>query len=57
LNVTFSDGTKVMVGGVIGDSTNFFAISHHTDPKAGILIEYISSTHSYKAFLLLSPSK
>jgi hypothetical protein len=57
LNVAFSDGTKGTLGGVIGDSTYFFVISQHLEPKVGILIEYSSNTSSYKTFLLVSPSK
>jgi hypothetical protein len=56
LSVTFSGGTKETVGGVIGDLTYFYVLSNHLGPKAGILIEYVSSTYSYKAFLLVSPS-
>ncbi|HEV2139411.1 MAG TPA: hypothetical protein VGR53_11280 [Nitrososphaerales archaeon] len=56
-NMTFPDGTREAAGGVIGDSTYFFALSNHRNPRGGILIEYISGTYSYKAFLLVSPSK
>ena len=54
-NLTFADGTVERVGGVIGDSTYFFALSNHLNPRAGSLIEYISGTNSLKIFLLVSP--
>jgi hypothetical protein len=52
LSATFPDKTNETVGGVIGDITYFFVLSHHASPQAGILIVYTSS--GYKSYLLVS---
>lgn len=60
-NMTFPDGSTETTGNIIGDSTYVFALSQHTDPRAGILIEYVEYNYPhnfppYHAFLLVSSS-
>jgi len=53
LNVTFPDHSSETISGgfPIG---GFEALSHHTNPQAGILIVYTNSSPFYKSYLLVS---
>ena len=58
-NMTFPDGASETGGNVIGDLTYVFALSPHSTPRAGILIEYIMYDYPhnfppYHVFLLVS---
>ena len=58
-NMTFPDGTSETAGNLIGDLTYVFALSQHSSPRAGILIEYITYNYPhnsppYHVFLLVS---
>jgi len=59
-NMTFPDGRMETAGQVIGDSTYVLALSQHTGPRAGMLVEYgpssydtVTSNSNYHAFLLV----
>ena len=59
-NMTFPDRSTETTGNVIGDLTYTFALSQHTNPRAGMLIEYVEYNYPnnyppYRAFLLVSP--
>lgn len=58
-SVKFVDGSNETIGTIIGDLTYVFALSQHTNPRAGILIEYIQYGYpnnfpAYRVFLLVS---
>lgn len=57
LNVAFPDHSSEMItGGFPLVPVYFYTFSHHTNPQAGILIVYTSSSPSYKSYLLVSVS-
>lgn len=41
-NMTFPDNTNETDGAVIGDSTITYVLSQHSQPRAGMLIEYVN---------------
>jgi hypothetical protein len=60
MNVTFPDRSTETIGEVFGDSTYAFVLSQHTNPRAGLVIEYVTYNYPnnfppYHAFLLVSP--
>jgi hypothetical protein len=55
LNMTFPDKSNETIGSVIGDLTHLVLISKHTNPNAGISIQYVYDGHtsSYEVLLLV----
>ncbi|QQG48615.1 MAG: hypothetical protein HY247_07715 [archaeon] len=53
--MTFPGGAQEIATESIGGLNYAPATSAHTDPSAGILVEYLNKSHSYKAFLLVTP--
>lgn len=58
-SMAFPDGSDETVGSIIGDLTYVFALSQHTSPRAGILVEYVQYDYPYNfppyhVFLLVS---
>jgi hypothetical protein len=54
-NMTFPDGSTERASAVIGDLNHVLVMSQHTNPKAGILIQYVNdNSPSYYVYLLVS---
>jgi hypothetical protein len=51
-NMTFPDKAVEVAGDVIGDSQYVLILSNHSNPKAGMLIQYISN-YGYTVLLLV----
>ncbi len=45
ITLSFPDGAQQTIGGVVGDSNQFTAISTQVDPRAGVEIRYQSQTY------------
>jgi hypothetical protein len=56
MDATFPDHSSEMITGAFPlVPVYFFAFSHHTNPQAGVLIIYTTSSPGYKSYLLVSP--
>ena len=61
-NMTFPDNTNETDGAVIGDSIFTYVLSQHSQPRAGMLVEYVNdydyphydNGRAYAVFLLVS---
>ena len=56
-NMTFQDGKTETAGNLIGDLDYSLALSQHTNPRAGMLVEYFSYQSPvtiFRVFLLVS---
>lgn len=55
MSITFPDRTSETIGAVIGDASHLLLISKHTDPHAGLSIQFVSNGYSasYRVLLLV----
>ncbi|MBI3840591.1 MAG: hypothetical protein HY297_01310 [Thaumarchaeota archaeon] len=55
VRLTFPDTHQEIVSEAIGRLNYAPVVSNHLSPRAGVLVEYIPKTSSYKIFLLVTP--